>query len=485
MPKVNTNRVSESTEAARVRPKRVLADRYRCPEEFDELLATAALSGESGYFRFGPNAICYGQCSSGTPAQLVTDPLHDARPQVTSNGTGVLLPFDPAQVIHNLCWERYATKAAGVQRSILKRKPIRAMYYAVRPLLPVSVRKHMQKAYLGGWEKIAFPRWPLDTGVDELIEQLLALAMKSRKLTRLPFIWFWPDGAQCCTIMTHDVETAEGVSFCPRLMDLNDSFGIKSSFQVIPEERYPVDPAFLQGIRSRGFEINVHDLNHDGHLFSDPDEFGRRAERINSYGRAFGAIGFRSAVLYRNPDMLAALDFSYDMSFPNVAHLDPQRGGCCTVFPYFIRDILELPLTATQDYPLFNILKDFSIRLWQQQIGLIRKKNGLISFIVHPDYIIDETARRVYADLLRYLAEMRDRQETWIALPAQVADWWRMRSAMQLVREGSGWRIDGKGAERARLAYAVLEGDSLSYQVDSAASAFHQCSGGASTERTV
>src|SRR2546425_12755629 len=31
-----------------------------------------------------------------------------------------------------------------------------------------------------------------------------------------------------------------------------------------------------------------------------------------------------------------ALDFSYDMSVPNVAHLDPQRGGCCTVMPYFV-----------------------------------------------------------------------------------------------------------------------------------------------------
>ena len=30
------------------------------------------------------------------------------------------------------------------------------------------------------------------------------------------------------------------------------------------------------------------------------------------------------------------LDFSFDMSIPNVAHLDPQRGGCCTIMPYFI-----------------------------------------------------------------------------------------------------------------------------------------------------
>ena len=59
------------------------------------------------------------------------------------------------------------------------------------------------------------------------------------------------------------------------------------------------------------------------------------------------------------------------MSVPNVAHLEPQRGGCCTVMPYFIGDILELPLTTTQDYSLFHILGDYSIALWKQQIELI------------------------------------------------------------------------------------------------------------------
>jgi hypothetical protein len=63
-----------------------------------------------------------------------------------------------------------------------------------------------------------------------------------------------------------------------------------------------------------------------------------------------GVEGFRAAVLYRNPDWYDALTVAYDMSIPNVAQLDPQRGGCCTIFPYFIGNILEIPVTATQDY---------------------------------------------------------------------------------------------------------------------------------------
>src|SRR5437899_12699253 len=94
--------------------------------------------------------------------------------------------------------------------------------------------------------------------------------------------------------------------------------------------------------------------------------------------------------MYRNAAWLDALNFSYDMSFPNVAHLDPQRGGCCTVLPFFIGKMLELPLTTTQDYSLFRILNNYPINLWTRQIALITEKQSPVSFIFHPDYVIDK-----------------------------------------------------------------------------------------------
>jgi hypothetical protein len=153
------------------------------------------------------------------------------------------------------------------------------------------------------------------------------------------------------------------------------------------------------------------------------------------------------------------------MSVPNVAHLDAQRGGCCTVFPYFIGRLLELPTTTTQDYALFNYLRDYSLDLWKKQIALIREKHGLISILVHPDYILEKKERDVYLQLLRYLHELRMADDVWLATPALVNQWWRTRSALTLVADGSGWRIAGNGKERARLAYARLEGDSIRYEV--------------------
>jgi hypothetical protein len=268
--------------------------------------------------------------------------------------------------------------------------------------------------------------------------------------------------------MTHDVETSVGRDRCSWLMDVDDSYGIKAAFQIVPEERYSVSPAFLEEIRVRGFEINLHDLNHDGRLFRDRDEFRRRAHRINQYARAFGARGFRSGQLYRHPDWYEALEIAYDMSVPNAAHLEVQRGGCCTVMPYFIGDIVELPLTTTQDYSLFYILRDFSNEVWKTQIESIIGRHGLLSFVIHPDYLGDDTAQRAYRGLLDSLSRLREATRCWLPLPGAVEHWWRQRSRMSLVRDGGRWRIEGPGKERARIAYAELRENELIYHVEPA-----------------
>ncbi len=267
--------------------------------------------------------------------------------------------------------------------------------------------------------------------------------------------------------MTHDVETAKGVRLSPYLMDMEDTFGIKASFQIVPEKRYEVTEDFLNSVWKRGFEVVVHDLNHDGHLFREKTEFLRRAKDINSYGRRFGSSGFRAAVLYRKQQWFEALDFSYDMSVPNVAHFDPQRGGCCTVMPYFIGKILELPVTATQDYTLFNILNDYSIDLWKKQINLIMERHGLISFIVHPDYVVGSRERGAYEALLAHLANLRKQKGIWITTPGEVARWWRQRAEMKLVKEKTGWCVEGPGSERARIAYVSQKDGGVCYSFSS------------------
>jgi hypothetical protein len=170
--------------------------------------------------------------------------------------------------------------------------------------------------------------------------------------------------------------------------------------------------------------------------------------------------------VFRNLDWYDAFDYSYDMSVPNVGHLDPQPGGCCTTKPYFIGNILEIPVVATQDYTLFHILGQYSIDLWERQIESTLDHNGLISFIVHPDYLIEKRGRDVYVELLACLARRRDQSKTWFALPRELNDWWRNRNEMRLVKEGTSWRIDGRNKHRARIAYASLEGNRVVYTLE-------------------
>ena len=133
----------------------------------------------------------------------------------------------------------------------------------------------------------------------------------------------------------------------------------------------------------------------------------------------------------------------------------------CTVFPYFIKSILELPLTTSQDYSIFHILGDYSLDLWKRQTALITARNGLMNFIVHPDYIMDDRATSLYKTLLAHLSDLRDKTGVWITRPLEVNQWWRERSQMKLVLEDGEWRIQGQGHERARLAYACLENDRM------------------------
>jgi len=438
-----------------------LSDFYRCADIPVPTL-TGSFPPTSGFFRFGPDVVCYGQADGETRSR-VGDALYDASLHVRSNGRRLLLPFDPTQVSNNLRYESYVAPS----NRLVEKTWIKDIYYRLRPLMPVSFRKHLQGIYLRNWEGITFPNWPLDRSVDILHERLLHMAMMAAQIDRLPFIWFWPEGKSACAVMTHDVETTAGRDFCDRTMDFDDEFGIKGSFQVVPEKRYTVPESYLAAIRSRGFEINVQGLDHDGNLFRDRAVFKDSARKINEYAKRFDATGFRSPILYRKADWFQDMIFSYDMSFPNVARLEAQRGGCCTVMPYSLPGgVTEIPVTVTEDYTLFHILKDYSTTLWDRQIAMILAGHGVINFIIHPDYITAGREQDLFRRVLEKLSRLRSDKNIWIPLPRDVDRWWRQRNEMTLVRDGHGWKIKGAGSERARIAYACIDGDRLAYEFD-------------------
>jgi len=420
------------------------------------------LPADAGFFRFD-GAICYGRQLLGPPSSRADASLVDVSRAVSSDDGKVVLPFDLSEIVTNLLYERYPQPARSLVERASASDLAHTVYYTMRPALPVAVRKHLQKLRWSRWRRIAFPCWPVDVTIETLMRHAVRLTMARAGVERFPFIWFWPDGAPGCVMMTHDVEGPAGADFTPRLMDLDDEFGIPSSFQLVPEARQ--SRSLLDRCRGRGFEVNVHDLNHDGHLFRDRALFDGKGKQISRYAREWGCRGFRSGAMNRRQEWFSALEVAFDMSVPNVAHLEPQQGGCCTVMPHFIGDVLELPLTTTQDYALFHILGNYSIDLWQEQIEMILANHGLVSLIAHPDYLVRERERDVYVQLLRHLARLRAERRLWAALPSEIDGWWRARREMRLVPDGEAWRVEGRGSARARVAYARLAGGQVVYEV--------------------
>lgn len=439
---------------------RIKTDPLTCMVESDD-----HLSGDVGFFRFGPDNICYGHCKYGTAASLPGSHQLDVYQKIVRRGSSIHLPFDFNQVVDNLRMERYRHAVTPSKESLVASAGTNKMYYLFRDWIPARIRRQLHRAYFRGWQDLQFPAWPVDFTVDRLHEKLLVLLMEASGVSKVPFVWFWPAGSAGCLMLTHDVESKVGQRFTSRLLDLDDSYGFKASVQVIPEDRYAVSDDYINEIRKRGFECNVHDLNHDGYLYRERSEFLRRAAKINSYLGKYGARGFRSGAMYRNQEWFDAFDFSYDMSVPNVAHLEPMRGGCCTVMPYFVGKILELPLTLAQDYSIFYILNDNSLELWKQQLALIKQRHGLMSCIIHPDYVADRRVRKGYEELLAYLREWMGDGNIWPALPGEIDLWWRARNRMEIVERGGDWEIVGPESSRARLAYAVLDEGRVRYEM--------------------
>ena len=142
---------------------KTVVDYFRCPDTLGHFETTSDLSANEGFFSFGNDTICYGRCSGATPARDVGNRLLDLVDEVQCDTGRIRLPFDLSEIVENLRDERYSMNSRHALGKITHGKASRRLYYFLRPLLLVGIRKHLQKVHLRGWERIAFPHWPVDS----------------------------------------------------------------------------------------------------------------------------------------------------------------------------------------------------------------------------------------------------------------------------------------------------------------------------------
>ena len=329
--------------------------------------------------------------------------------------------------------ERYAQ--AG------KRSALMEGYYAVKPVLPRRLQLALRRAYARRQAAREFPKWPAE---DLLIardrEELHASARAAGG--EAPFVWYWPHGHTCAVVVTHDVEGPVGISRIPEVLALERRHGIVSSWNFCAEW-YDIPAGIFDVVRRAGGEVGLHGVRHDGRLFASRTSFERELPKIHHYLREWEVSGFRSPALHRNADWMAELGCSYDSSFPDTDPFEPQSGGCCSIFPFFLGDVVELPVTLVQDHTLWEILRRDDISLWREKTEWIAGRHGLVNVIVHPDYLDSPRRMELYGELL---AMLKAQTGAWHALPRDVAAWWRRRAGLD-ARPGAAGTVDIVGPE--------------------------------------
>jgi hypothetical protein len=356
-----------------------------------------------------------------------------------------LLPFDPSEVISNYWTERYIELGPAARRARIA-SLARHAYYRARPFLPRAVQMQLRRWFSRLQQKAPFPRWPVETAVDDFFMFVLELVagLSNRPV---PFIRFWPKDHSWAFVLTHDVEQQVGYRNLHRLMDIELEEGYRSSWNFVPCNGYVVERRVLDELRDRGFEVGVHGLFHDGRDML-PRTLRRRLPAIRAYAEQWDAVGFRSPATLRSVQLIPTLGFDYDSSFSDTAPFEPQAGGCCTWMPYMLENTVELPITLVQDHTLFDLLGHPDGQIWLEKARLLRDRGGMALMLTHSDYLelpsLCESYRRV-------LQEFASDKTAWKALPRDVSAWWRRRGESSLAEVDGEWQVVGPAAGEARI----------------------------------
>jgi hypothetical protein len=334
----------------------------------------------------------------------------------------VVVPFSFAEA--HLSYVSEGWRAGELPRGLPRE--ILAAFYRAKVFIPRRVQLAARRWLIRRQGRPAFPAWPCDTSLSLLARFYAACWLRLQGVDQGRFAWFWPDGYHAAVILTHDVEDTGGVRLALELADLEQEHGFRSSFNF--GAWYRVDPGILRELNERGFEVGMHGLVHDRSLFASREAFESQLPGLSALAERLGAVGFRSPATHRVFSWIAELPIEYDCTIPNSDPYEPIPGGCCSVWPFSIGPVVELPYTLPQDHTLLTLLEHRSPELWLEQAAAIEREFGLIQCVSHPDpgYLGDADKRAVYAAFLQGLA---DRDRLWRTLPCEAAAWWRRRAA--------------------------------------------------------
>lgn len=297
---------------------------------------------------------------------------------------------------------------------------MRNLFYTIKPLIPRKIqlwlRRKIAKKQLQLYEYI----WPINIQSGD--------QQPSRNV--------WPDNKQFALVLTHDVDNANGLANCYKLIERETELGFRSSFNFVPL-KYKLPNELREFIQNNKIEIGVHGLKHDGKLYKNFKIFKKRADLINQYLKEWNSVGFRSPSMHHNLKWLGLLNIEYDSSTFDIDPFEPQPNGTSKIFPFIVKtqnnfEFVELPYTLPQDFTLFILLRNTNINIWKQKLDWIVKNRGMALLNTHPNNMHFELTTvkgelypaEWYLQFLHYtLIKYKDLY--WNALPSEISRYWK------------------------------------------------------------
>ncbi len=291
------------------------------------------------------------------------------------------------------------------------------LYYTLKPLIPrwlqLILRKNRIRRMLPSYLTV----WPI-----------------YQEAGKSPRGWNgWPEKKKFALILTHDVESAKGRDRCEQVMDIEERLGFRSAFYFVPRG-YEASQELRNHIISRGFEMGVHGLEHDGKLYNSKKVFQKKSIAINKYLTEWDSQGFSSPCMQHNLEWIGGLNIRYDISTYDTDPFEPQGGCIGTIFPFCVRGCsngnyyVEIPYTLPQDFTLFSLMEQTDINVWVKKLEWIVEHGGMVHLKTHPDYFnfadtnghAEEYPVSLYTKFLEFIKNKYAGQY-WHVLPKDMA----------------------------------------------------------------
>lgn len=333
------------------------------------------------------------------------------------------LGFDPDAAVRSL-----TTRAALTAKPPTSaRLPFH--YHRIPPRLRSAVRNALVLASRRRGGGSAFPSWPVEPSVEVL--RRIHLGARRHAEPGLEPRELWPGGKRFALVLTHDIDSAEGVRVAADIGAAEREHGLRSCWYIVGAD-WPFDHDRLGALAADGHELGLHDAHHDNRgPFLDPAELGARLDACRPIVERYRMTGYRSPSMLRSEAMYAALDgrFAYDSSMPD-AGLYPRPNGCATVFPLRRGAVPVLPLTLPPDGQLLatGLGPDGVVDAWIRKAEWVARAGGVAMLLTHPEpgFSASPEMQRAYRRFLEWAA---GRDDAWHALPAEVAAHWAARQS--------------------------------------------------------